>query len=192
MLQSGYVRYEKVIILFFVLLVISAVISFLNPLELYKAYRDKKLLTNTSSVAQAIGNFNNSKNHLPWSDDFGAKSKRPGLPWTRVSSPLIGVCGDDDCTTPGELSGLLPFGFISSKVITGNPEDSIYLLKGYGEQDPIYMCFLPLSQEFRAKYQDLYKIDTKNKNVPLSPRQSSCNDNVTWSENNVCYVCIVQ
>lgn len=185
MLQNGFVRYEKVIITFFILLVLSAVVSYFDPIQVYKKYQDNKTLTDTRTLANALGNYKISTGRLPW----GSK-----LPWTNVRATEIGVCGNSDCTEGGVLinSSKLSSDFLRSSVIVGSLQNSIYLLKSFGVTDPTYICFQPKSQEFRTKFQDLYKIDTKSQSVPVNPKQSSCTDNVNWNGDNVCYICIVQ
>ena len=186
----GYVRYEKVIIIFFTLLVLASVVSFLDPLEKYKNYKDQQVLQKASIVANLIGSYRLTSGKLPWSTS--PSKPRPGLAWTSLTSSDLRICGDENCTKPGDLGTTLSLDFFKAPFLIGNTSNLIYLLKGYADQDPTYICFAPQSQEFRTKYQDLYKIDTKLKSIPTVSRQNLCNDNVNWLGDNICYICIVQ
>lgn len=170
----------------FLLLLAVASISVINPEERNNAANDRKLQEKSKKIIASIETFYKLKGRTPWADDIGSKSPSPGLAWTLISESEIGFCASGSCKTHGEVNE-------STATISGtvpvSESEQIYVGKGAGPGDPIHICFLPQSQEFRDKTGALSRISIEAKELPEG-KLESCPDRVSWEDIDVCYLCI--
>lgn len=171
--------------------VVLAMIIQLNPLERARERRDERLRADSTALITAIENFYKDEGRLPWSDDFGGNEITPGLPWVTVRKAEVGVCSEESCRKAGELvtTNKLDPAFFSGSSVNAPLEDTLYVGKGKGANDKVFVCFLPDSEKERTNFEDLYSIDFEfgitSRGAPLK-----CLSEVSWKEGDVCHTCL--
>jgi hypothetical protein len=189
--SSGFSVLNLIISIGLLAIVVFAVITQLNPIERAKESRDTRLRTDATTLQNAIKAFKQEESRLPWSDDFGGKEASPGLAWTSVRKPEVGVCGKDSCQQGGELvdRNKLDISFTNGSSVNAPDEDLLFLGKGKASNDKVFVCFYPESEKERSNFNELYSIDFElgisSRGAPLH-----CSDKVSWREGDKCYVCL--
>lgn len=197
---AGFSVVELVIAIGLLGLLVVSVILAVNPLERAKIEADSRLKDRAENLLGAIDQFYVAEGRLPWADDLGSSSPLPGIPWTSVFSPEVGICGDKDCTTGGELittnklspasisefKGGVSIDKIYAKLKAASP---LFIAKGKEPKDPIYACFIPQSETIRRATGKLYKI-SQAAQIPASGLPEDCPLSVSWTGDDVCYSCV--
>lgn len=192
-MRNGWVAYELVFVIAFIGLIVSALVFSFDPLERARVARDERLRADSMTVVNALTDYFVAAGRAPWQDDFGSDSPYPALSWTPVNAPEVGVCKTKDCSEGGELieKEKLEKVFWLRGSVRGSPNDILYIGKGNNARDPVFACFIPNSNKQREKMTELYQLE-RGKNLPPAGRPEVCTENVTWQEEDVCYVCMAK
>lgn len=200
MSRKGFSLIELVIAIGFLAFLVLSVILAINPLERAKVEADTQLKDRAENLLSAINQFYVAEGRLPWADDFGSSSPLPGISWTSVFSPEVGICGDKDCTTGGELittnklspGAIAEFkGEVSIDKIYAKLKatSALFIAKGKEPKDPVYVCYLPQSETIRRATGKLYKV-AEGSPMPASGVPEDCPLSVTWTKDDVCWACV--
>lgn len=157
---------ELVIAIAFLALIVLAVFLAANPLEKANIERDDKLRRVAEELQVELEGYYITEGRFPWAPALGTSSAAPALAWTKADSPEIEVCKDDACR-------------------------ELWVSKGAQAQDPVYVCFSPLSKKGRDKVGQLIRI-SPGSHLPPSGMPEECPDGVTWVGADVCYLCITR
>lgn len=185
--SGGFAVIELIAAIGFLGLLVLSVILAINPLERAKVEVDSQLKDRAENLLGAINQFYIAEGRLPWADDFGSSSPLPGISWTSAFSPEVGICGDKDCTTSGEL-------ITSNKLSPGAISESsspLFIAKGKEPKDPVYACYIPQSETLRRATGKLYRI-TPGAAIPASGVPEDCPLSITWTGDDVCWGCVAK
>lgn len=187
----GFLVLELLVSIGLLAIVVSAIILQLNPLERARERRDDRLRTDSQTLKTAINAFYEQERRMPWMDDFGSSDVNAGLPWVLARRPEVGVCASQECQTPGELiqKSKLVTTFHTGSTINSMEEDGLYVGKGKGANDKVFVCFLPNSEKERTNFDELYSVDFESgitsRGTPLR-----CSPQVSWKEGDICHICL--
>lgn len=187
---SGLALTELVVLLGFLAIIASAIVFIVDPGQRADQQRDKNLQADAQVLIDGFYGFYAENGVMPWALGVGQQQPAPALPWKPAFSPEVGLCTDVGCTKAGPLarSAKVPADFYQRAWVR-NPADYIYV--GKGASGPIFACFIPASRSLRKKTGQLYKIDI-GKDVPSSLLGFGCPATTTWSEEDVCYLCVAK
>lgn len=189
-MKHGFAIIELIFVIAFFALITAVVIMVVDPLERARQNRDGRLEADSVSILEALNIYLGSVGKLPWATGGEAT---PALVWTRATSPQIGICANDTCSEGGKLiqAGSLGEGFLSRDWLTRDSRGRVSIAKGRNAQDKVYACFVPESQETRRSIGKLYQLE-EGKGLPPSGLPTTCSDNVSWQDEDVCYICVAK
>lgn len=174
MKHLGFAIIELVFVIAFLALIVAVVIIVVDPLERARQSRDESMRADSMAILQALEIHLASAGKLPWVRELESTGATPQLAWTIATSPNVG----------------LGKGFLS-QLERARESDKMYIAKGRNPQDKIYACFVPESQETRRSIGKLYQLE-EGKSMPPSGVPESCSENVSWQDEDVCYVCVTK
>ncbi|TSC89461.1 MAG: hypothetical protein G01um10145_618 [Microgenomates group bacterium Gr01-1014_5] len=167
----------------FLALIFTAFYSQIDPAEKTKQKIDRENTEYAKNILGAVAGFYQDTGRMPWTDDFGSEKGEAPLMFTQVTETSVGICENTKCAGPGELAlkeqKLYPLPFGAKSLLVG---------KGTSNSDPVYVCFVPESQNIREKTGSLYRIEELKKKI-FTGDLPACGDNVDWKDES-CYVCI--
>lgn len=190
--SHGFAIIELIFVIAFLALIAAAVIFVVDPLERARQEGDRRMRADGASIVQAVNVYLTSSGRLPWAQKLDGSVAVPGLAWTKVTYPEVGVCGDKSCSEGGVLvkTGALGASFLSRRWVTQDSH-GVYIAKGKNPQDSIFVCFVPESHETRKSTGSLYVLE-EGKSIPPSGLPTACSDDVSWHDDDVCYVCVAK
>ena len=187
----------------FLIVVATAGFFVIDPVDMMNAKKDEKLSTEASTILRAIYAYFDNKGVSPWANITGSKLTSPPLSWTQANQEKVGICANDKCTkgsyltedyyviVPGDpetqRKTYLPDGYLDNFVKEKIGED-LYVGKGSSTQSQTYVCFIPSSKKLRKSTGQLYKLSPGASVSNLGPE--SCDDSVTWKEDDACWKCV--
>ncbi|MDO8452912.1 MAG: hypothetical protein Q7S79_04135 [bacterium] len=188
---QGFSVLELVVSIGLLAVVVLAIIVQIDPIERAKEKRDTRLKSDVEMVQAGINEFYKEESRMPWADDFGSEDAAPALPWIRINKQEIGICADGACTKPGEvvIKGKISGTYAKSDLATGPDEDSLYIGKGKGAGDRVYVCYLPTSRKERENFGELFLVDFEY-NITSRGTPPRCSSEVSWKNNDICYICV--
>lgn len=173
----------------FFCLILVAIIFIVEPLEKIAQYKDNRLYTVSEEILNGIKKYETERGALPWASSVGSKTSVSPLSWKMASDFAVGICGDDACSRPGEALSIAGAdqSLVKKKAVF-NIWREIYISRGALPQDKINACFVPSSHAERKKVAGLYRINLEQN--PVVSKLATCDQNVTWFENDVCWRCL--
>ncbi len=180
---KGFSKIRLIFGIAFLALIFTAFYSQYNPVEKTKQKNDNRNIEYAKSILSAFSVFYQNTGRMPWTDDFGSEKGTTPLMFTQVTETSVGICENTKCAGPGELAlkeqKLYPLPFGAKSLLVG---------KGTSNSDPVYVCFVPESQNIREKTGSLYRVEELKKKT-FAGNLPACGDNVDWKDES-CYVCI--
>lgn len=173
MKRFGFSTLELAFAIAFAAVIVAALVLVADPLERARQERDLRVSNDSTTFLSAINQYFLARGQFPWAPEVGIR-------WTQIDQSTVSLEKLIE-------SGSLPQDFISRRTIV-DPKDRFYVAKGTKVSDPVFACFVPESEKQRMRTGELYKIDTKS-NFPQTGILPSCPSNVTWQEEDVCYIC---
>ena len=187
----GFSILELVVSIGLLAVVVLAIIVQIDPMERAKEQRDARLKNDAGMVQTGVNEFYREENRMPWADDFGSPDGAPALAWTRINKPEIGICADDACTKPGEavVTGKISNSFVGGDLATTPGVDSLFIGKGKAAGGRVYVCYQPTSRRDREDYDSLFIVDFEY-NITSRGYPPKCSSEVSWKNNDICYICV--
>ncbi|MBI4029215.1 MAG: hypothetical protein HY376_02520 [Candidatus Blackburnbacteria bacterium] len=190
--MRGFAALELAVVIGFFAVVVAVVIFYLNPIERAKQQHDQRLSDDAQKVLNALNSFYTARGRMPWAAAIDTDTLSPALAWKPLRASEVGICQDESCKDSGELttSGFLSQDFKSSDSVLGR-NGVIYVGKAARPKNPVWACFLPISEKLRKDTGQLYRISL-DKPLAASGSLNTCPSNLTWGEEDVCYACVAK
>jgi len=193
--EKGFTLVELLIVIGLLGAIALIVIAAINPIEQTNRARDTRFKADGAQLISAIDRYFASRTEFPWVTSGDAADNDATYGFFTASNQGIGICAAD-CNTDGslivndELKPEFRNRDFAQKGAGTDETKKMYVGKGSGTSESVYVCFIPMSKATRQKAVADEKVYTISAADGSRSVTTACDlDTANWVTT-ACNVCI--